>query len=237
MKLLLAALFLCLSFSAHADDDSKLMVEDPTEAPAGKIFDEDAYFHGALPVNQFVNVIVINKAASGPEAQTLKMYTNRQLVLSTKVSTGREDVEHVGFISGIIRHFGRGATHSHWRHTTRGYYAIKRVEGADYKSGENNFHMPYAMFFNEVHGLAIHQVPPDLAGGEAAGIAQLGHRASSGCVRVIEADAISIHNSVLAADQGEIPVIDTKTGVQDVDQYGKPEFTHGYRTMVIVEEY
>jgi hypothetical protein len=213
------------------------MVEDSYEAPPGKLFDEEAYFRGELAVNQFVNVIVVNKAASGPDAQTLRMYTNRQLILTTKVSTGREDVEHVSPLAGFFRRFGRGATHSHWRHTTRGYYVIKRVEGADYRSGENKFHMPYAMFFNDQHGLALHQVPPDLAGGEAAGIARLGHRSSSGCIRVAKDPVIQIHDAVVAADQGDIPVIDTKTGAQDADQYGRPEFSKGYRSLVIVEEY
>lgn len=238
MKLLMAAIVLLCGFSAFARPDlSSLMVEDATEAPKGQLFDEEAYFRGELPVNQFVNVIVVNKAASGGTAQTLRMYTNRQLVLTTKVSTGTETVEYVSGIARFFRRMGRGALHSHWRHTTRGFYVIKNVNGADYKSGENNFHMPYAMFFNMDHGLALHQVPPDLSGGEQAGINGLGNRASSGCIRVIKNDVIKIHESVLAADRGDIPVIDTKTGLQEVDQLGKPEFTQGYRTIVIVEEY
>lgn len=239
MKILFAALILLCHFSAvaKADDTSKLMVEDPTEAPIGKLFDEEAYFHGELPVNQFINVIVVNKAAAGEAAQTLRFYSNRQLVMTTKVSTGREDVEYVSPLASFIRRFGRGALHSHWRHTTRGYYTIQRVYGADYRSGENNFHMPYAMFFNDVHGLALHEVPPDLKGGEQAGIDALGHRASSGCIRVNKDQVIQIHDAVVAADQGDIPVIDSRTGLQTLDQFGKPAFTNGYRSIVIVEEY
>jgi hypothetical protein len=235
--LLIFAVLLSFNFSAQAKPDlSQYMVEDPGEAPIGKLFDEEAYFRGELAVNQFVNVIVINKAAKGEGAQTLRFYSNRQLVLTTKVSTGVENVEYVSGIKSFFRRFGRGALRSHWRHTTRGYYVIKRVYDADYRSGENKFHMPYAMFFNDVHGLAVHQVPPDLKGGEQAGINALGHRASSGCVRVIKDDVIRIHDAVVAADQGDIPVIDSKTGLQVVGSNGQPEFTKGYRSIVIVEE-
>ena len=156
--------------AAHADNradaEKRLMVEEPYEAPAGVLFDEAAYFAGQTALSQYVNVIVINKAA---KAQSLRFYTNRQLILTTKVSTGKEDVEYVNAVSKFLRRFGKGTTVSHWRHTTRGFYTVKRVEGADYRSGESKFQMPYAMFFNEQKGLAVHQVPPDLKGGEAAG--------------------------------------------------------------------
>lgn len=239
MKTLIAALVFFCAFSTTvkaSTSDSQLMVEDSTEAPTGKLFDEEAYFRGELAVNSFVNVLVINKAAKGETAQTLRFYSNRQLVFTTQVSTGVETVEHVSGFSRFFRRLSRGALYSHWRHTTRGYYVIKRVYGADYRSGENNFHMPYAMFFNDVHGLAVHQVPPDLKGGEQAGINALGHRASSGCVRVNKDQVIQIHDAVVAANQGDIPVIDSKTGLQTVDQFGKPEFSKGYRSIVIVEE-
>lgn len=251
MKSLLAVFVLAATFSAKAqvvesyssnsvaDQAAKLMVEEPYEAPIGKIFDEEAYFRGELPVNQYTNVIVVNKAAKGPEAQTVRLYTNRQLMLTTKVSTGREDVEIVNPVKSLFRKIfnTKGTTQSHWRHTLRGYYGVTRVYDFDYKSGENNFHMPYAVFFNDSHGLALHQVPPDLAGGEAAGIAALGHRASSGCVRVSEAGIIQIRQAVLAADQGQVPSIDSKTGLQKVDDQGRPQFRNGWKSIVIVEEY
>lgn len=219
---------------SRTDAEKRLMVEDPYEAPTGKLFDEEAYFSGQTALSQYVNVIVVNKAA---KAQTLRLYTNRQLILTTKVSTGKEDIEYVSAVKGFFRHFGKGAVVSHWRHTTRGFYTVKRVEGADYRSGENKFHMPYAMFFNEQHGLAIHQVPPDLSGGEAAGEAALGHRASSGCIRVHKGEINTIHDAVVAADRGQIPVLDTRNGQPLLDASGKVKYDVGYRTIVIVEEY
>lgn len=218
----------------RADAEKRLMVEEPYEAPAGVLFDEAAYFAGQTALSQYVNVVVINKAA---KAQSLRLYTNRQLILTTKVSTGKEDVEYVNAVSKFLRRFGKGTTVSHWRHTTRGFYTMKRVEGADYRSGENKFQMPYAMFFNEQKGLAVHQVPPDLKGGEAAGEAALGHRASSGCVRVHKNVILTIHDAVVAADRGQIPVLDTRTGAPVLDAGGKVTYDKGYRTIVIVEEY
>lgn len=243
MKFLLALIAIILvSFTqisvANADARAKaaqrLMVEDTYEAPAGVLFDEEAYFRGENLLSQYVNVIVVNKAA---KAQTLRLYTNRQLILTTKVSTGREDLEYVSPISGFLRRFGKGTTESHWRHTTRGFYTIKRIEDANYRSGESKFQMPYALFFNEKRGLAIHQVPPDLKGGEAAGEAALGRRASGGCVRVHKDVVQTIHGAVVSADRGQIPVLDTRTGQPKLDAGGKVTYDKGYRTIVIVEEY
>lgn len=245
MKLLSAALVLAasfaVSFTAHAQSEAeaKFMVEKPYEAPVGRIFDEEAYFRGELAINQFTNVVVVNKAAYGETAQTARLYVNRQLLLTTKVSTGREDVELINPFKGIFRKIfqTKGTSESHWRHTLRGFYAITRVMDENYKSGESKVQMPYAMFFDDTHGLALHQVPPDLAGGEAAGIAALGKRASSGCVRVNKDEVIQIRNAVLAADKGEVPVIDSRTGQQVLDKYGRPQTKSGWKTIVIVEEY
>ncbi|MFM6930061.1 MAG: L,D-transpeptidase [Bdellovibrio sp.] len=254
MKLLLSAL-VALSFSVKvlAGDSSadgvvrklskrdqaaqRYMVEEPYEAPFGKLFNEEAYLAGETDLNQFVNVIVVNKSASGPGAQTLRLYVNRQLVLTTKVSTGTEELEYISRFKRVIHSMTQGAKTSHWRHTSRGFYTVKRVYGDDYRSGESGYQMPYAMFFDDEHGLAVHQVPPDIAGGEAAAVAALGSRASSGCVRVGGDYIRTIHDSVVAADKGQIPVIDSKTGLQVVDAYGKPKFKVGYRSIVIVEDY
>lgn len=236
--LLLAVIYSFPALAASREDVIKrLMTEDSYEAPRGPLFDEEAYFRGETYLNEYVNVIVVNKAASGPGAQTLRLYTNRQLMLTTKVSTGREDVEIVNPVRGFLNMLTKGSTSSHWRHTTRGFYTVKRVEGADYRSGESKFKMPYAIFFNSQRGLAIHQVPPDLGGGEAAGESALGSRASSGCVRVHKNSITDIHSSVLAAGKGSIPLLDTRTGAPQLDQYGRVRYEKGYRTLVIVEEY
>ena len=215
----------------------KLMIEDSYEAPMGEIFNEREYLNGISSFRSYTNVIVINKKAEGPGAQTLRLYTKGELVLTTKVSTGLENLEYVNGFSGFIRKFGRGARQSHWRHTTRGVYTIKRVEGADYKSKESNFHMPYAMFFNDKRGLAVHQVPPDLKGGEAVGERALGRRASSGCVRVHKNTIQQIHDAVEDAGKGETPVLDSRTGEEVLHSNGQQMVQVGYKSIVIVEEH
>lgn len=236
-SILLVAMLLSVQSFAQSKKNQVLMIEDSYEAPVGRLFNEAAYFKGNTYLNEYTNVIVINKAASGPTAQTLRLYTNRQLILTTDVSTGREDIEKIGAVRGVVNKIFKGATSSHWRHTTRGFYSVKRIEGPNYKSGESKFKMPYAMFFNEKRGLAVHQVPPDLSGGEAAGEAMLGRRASSGCVRVHKNTIFQIHATVVAADRGHIPVLDTRTGQPLRDQYGQVRYERGYKTLVIVEEY
>lgn len=233
--LLLATIYVTPSLGkSRADLERNLMVEDSYEAPYGRLFNEEAYLNGESILNQYTNVIVVNKAA---DKQTLRLYTNRQLMLKTKVSTGREDVEYIGAARKVFNKIFKGTTQSHWRHTTRGFYTVKRVEGYNYRSGESKFRMPYAMFFNNQRGLAIHQVPPDLSGGEAAGEAMLGSRASSGCVRVHKNYIQQIHYSVLQADKGQIPVVSTRTGQPVYDDYGRVQYDYGWKTIVIVEEY
>jgi len=238
IALLLTSFSFLVEAKAESREDAaeRLMIEEPYEAPAGVLFNEEAYFRGETSLNEYVNVIVVNKAET---AQTLRLYTNRQLILTTDVSTGRENLEYITTWKGLVRRItnGKGTTRSHWRHTTRGFYTVKRVEGADYKSGESQFQMPFAMFFNDKRGLAVHQVPPDLNGGEAAGEAQLGKRASSGCIRVHKNTIQDIHAAVVAADRGQIPVLDSRTGNPKLDARGKLVYDVGYRTIVIVEEY
>lgn len=218
--------------------DSKYMVEDPSEAPRGVLFNEAAYIAGNSILNQYDNVLVVNKAAKGTTAQTLKVYSKGQYLFTTDVSTGREDVEIVKGVKKVIKKIfgGKGTTESHWRHTTRGFYTIKRVENADYRSGESKFQMPFAMFFNENRGLAIHQVPPDLVGGEAAGESQLGQRASSGCVRVHKSIVQDIHRLVIQAGRGDVPILATANGSPLLDSNGQVKTFKNYRSIVIVQE-
>src|SRR5687768_10502027 len=95
-SLLLVAMLLSVQSFAQSKKNQVLMIEDAYEAPVGRLFNEAAYFKGNTYLNEYTNVIVINKAAKGPTAQTLRLYTNRQLILTTDVSTGREDIEKIG---------------------------------------------------------------------------------------------------------------------------------------------
>jgi lipoprotein-anchoring transpeptidase ErfK/SrfK len=222
---------------AQKKSPESYMVEPAFEAPAGQLFDEASYLAGTSILNQFANVIVVNKAAKGTTAQTMRMFSNGieiQLPFN-KVSTGREDVEIVkGLKKTVLKIFGgKGTTESHWRHTTRGFYSVKRVEGQNYQSGESKFHMPYAVFFNDVNGLALHEVPWEFSD---AGHAALGSRASSGCIRVHKNTIPGINDMVRNAGKGLVPVINTKTGLQEVGAKGNLKTQTGWRSIVIVQE-
>ncbi len=211
-------------------------VEPAFEAPAGQLFDESAYLAGTSVLNQFENVIVVNKAAKGTTAQTLRMFTNGVEIqlANNKVSTGKEDVEMVKGFTKLFRKLGgKGTTQSHWRHTTKGYYSVKRVEGQNYQSGESSFHMPYAIFFNDINGLALHEVPWEFS---AEGHEALGNRASSGCVRVHKATIPGINEAVRLSGKGIVPVINTKTGLQETDAQGNLRTQTGWKSIVIVQE-
>lgn len=224
------------AFAQKRKKAAEYMVEPAFEASAGRLFNEKEYLAGKSILNKFENVIVINKAADGTTAQTIRMYSNGSQVqlANNKVSTGKEDVE---MVKGVVKLFrklgGKGTTKSHWRHTTRGFYSVKRVEGQNYQSGESDFHMPYAVFFNDTNGLALHEVPWEFS---AEGHEALGNRASSGCVRVHKATIPGINEAVRSAGKGLVPVINTKTGLQERDENGQPKTQTGWKSIVIVEE-
>lgn len=235
------ALFQLFATTSFAQKAESLKVEPAYEAPAGQLFDEAAYLAGTSPISQFTNVFVVNKAAKGTTAQTIRMFTNGQEVqlALNKVSTGAEDVEMVGGGKKMARKIGRlfgakGSFESHWKHTTRGFYSVKRVEGKDYASGSSKFHMPYAVFFNDVEGLALHAVPPEFA--DKGGNDMLGQRASSGCVRVYKTVIPGINQAVRDAGKGIVPVINTKTGLQETDSQGNLRTQTGFKSIVIVQE-
>lgn len=229
-------LFAANSFAQKKNAES-YKVEPAFEAPAGQLFDEAAYLSGTSILNQFEHVIVVNKAAKGTSAQTIRMFSSGMEVQLpfNKVSTGAEDVEMISGAKKLaIKIFGgKGTTKSHWRHTTRGFYSVKRVEAQNYRSGESKFHMPYAIFFNDVNGLALHEVPWEFTD---AGHAALGSRASSGCVRLHKNTIPGINEAVRDAGKGIVPVINTKTGLQELDAQGNPKTQTGWKSIVIVQE-
>jgi lipoprotein-anchoring transpeptidase ErfK/SrfK len=235
------ALFQLFATTSLAQKGKDLMVEPAYEASAGVLFDEAAYLAGTSPISQFTNVLVVNKAAQGTTAQTIRMFTDGKEVQleMNKVSTGAEDVEMVSAGKKTLRKIGRlfgakGSFESHWKHTTRGFYSVKRVEGANYTSGSSKFHMPYAVFFNDVEGLALHAVPPEFA--DQGGNAQLGRRASSGCVRLYKTVIPGVNQAVRDAGKGLVPVINIKTGLQELDAKGNPKTQNGFKSIVIVQE-
>lgn len=125
-------------------------------------------------------VIAINKAASGPDAQTLTMYENGVEILKEKISTGREKQEKAK--SGRV----------YVSTTPKGFFRPTKIY-RDYLSYTWNAPMPNAVFF--VGGIAIH------ATGHSS-YKDLGKRASGGCVRTILETSKVIREKVMDSGRG-----------------------------------
>ena len=123
---------------------------------------------------EFRYVIVVNKANTGKEAQTIKVFEYGQLIRQEKVSTGRDGFER------------KGENHSKadsWTVTPTGYYTPTFLS-KDHRSSAyggrwswitGGTKMPFAVFFNG--GIALHEAPKGTEG-------MLGKKASGGCVRL-----------------------------------------------------
>lgn len=128
-------------------------------------------------------VIAINKAASGPGAQTLTMYENGVKILKQKISTGREITEKAN--SGRV----------YLSTTPRGFFRATKMY-QDYLSYTWNAQMPNAVFF--IGGIAIHATTK-------LHYAELGTRASGGCVRTVLETSKLIRTKVMETGRGAQP--------------------------------
>lgn len=187
------------------------------ENPAGVGFDE-AFFSTAHWVNEFTNVVVIDKATRGLTAQSLRFYKNGQLIYTAKTSTGREQVEQER--ASIFHH---GPKFSYYSTTGTGYFNISWTD-IDHESDLWKTKMPYSVFFNE--GIAMHQAP---LGTEN----MLGKRASGGCVRLAENAASFVYEQVLDAGRGLVPTFN-RMGEPVLDNAGNYVKKIGFKTLVIV---
>ncbi len=174
-------------------------------ALANELTDEQAIAEGMLPIEEYVMaemksalspglnkegieravqnhrlVIAINKAVSGPDAQTLTMYENGIEILKEKISTGREKQEKAK--SGRV----------YISTTPKGFFRPTKIY-RDYLSYTWNAPMPNSVFF--IGGIAIH------AAGKSA-YKDLGKRASGGCIRTIHETSQLIREKVMESGRG-----------------------------------
>lgn len=126
-------------------------------------------------------VIAINKAAKGPDAQTMKVFENGVEILSQKISTGKET--RVTSTSGK----------TYVSTTPKGYFRPTKMY-TDYLSYTWNAPMPNAVFF--VGGIAIHAT---------TAVNALGTRASGGCVRTRLETSKFIREKVMETGMGSQP--------------------------------
>jgi hypothetical protein len=181
--------------------------------------------------------LYVSKASNGPWAQHMYVFTkdasgNLALLHDWPASTGRERNE-------IAANGTRQPSV-----TPRGYYELD--PGRMYKthfSGQWHEPMPHAMFFNWEHdglqtGLAIH-------GAVGIEIAQLGSRASAGCIRIAPENAAELFSLIRAEYKGLAPrfAYDRRTatmsndGLFMHDAAGNLQMAQGYKVLVFVENY
>jgi lipoprotein-anchoring transpeptidase ErfK/SrfK len=155
-------------------------------------------------------VAIINKSPIGSTAQTIRIYQNAELIYEWKVSTGREKVETAK--SGRV-----------YKTTTPvGYYRPTKLV-LNYHSNTWKADMPNAVFF--VGGIAVHATTH---------VADLGKRASGGCVRLSPENAKTFYNLVKAIPVESVPTIN-KSGKTLVNSHEEPVLTKNRDVLIIVE--
>jgi lipoprotein-anchoring transpeptidase ErfK/SrfK len=177
----------------------------------------------------FHTYLYVSKAANGAWAQHMFVFhraDNGRLVLDDTfpVSTGREQHEKY-FTSTPVGLFELDPNRFDANHRSHRWH---------------NAPMPWAMFLN----FTIHGHPAGIALHSGIGhVADLGHRASGGCVRMPPEKAEEYFKKFKAEEFGEVPVFafdgDT-TGTDGKlvrDTTGKPEMTEGYKVLLIIQNY
>lgn len=185
----------------------------------------------------FALFLYVSKADHGPWAQHMYVFKkdgsgNLALLYNWPASTGREKDE-------IAANGTRQPSF-----TPQGYYQLDpdRMFKTHF-SGQWHEPMPHAMFFNWEHdgletGLAIH-------GAVGLEIADLGTRASAGCIRIAPENAALLFDLVRSQYRGLAPrfAYNRRTATMNNDGLfmhdadGNLQFAEGYKVLVFVENY
>jgi lipoprotein-anchoring transpeptidase ErfK/SrfK len=188
-------------------------------------------------LGNFELFLYVSKAENGPWAQRMYVFRNQgggklNLLYNWPVSTGRELVEYAP----------NGARAPSF--TPQGYYQLdpNRMY-VHHISGQWGQPMPHAMFFSWEKnglqtGLAIH-------GATGEDIAELGKRASAGCVRLAPENAALLFDLIKVQYKGLAPrfAYDHRTatmandGLLMHDAEGRLQLAEGYKVLVFIENY
>jgi hypothetical protein len=206
-------------FAQNVDQD-----ENPNQAPSDYVARPfvESDFSTQPWLKEFTNVIVINKANSGKDKQTLRVYVNGVVSKITRISSGRETFEK-GCSKGQDPKKDHCSKRAYWSQTPTGYFDIDELV-ENYFSNLWQTWMPYAVFFES--GIATHQAPGGTEG-------NLGSRASGGCVRMHPSMAPVLFAMVKNAGKGLVPKVGRngevlKTAQGDIIRW------QGYKSLVIV---
>ena len=221
---ILALLAVLIGFSSEAQvwDPAVGVTTPPQDFPAHTFQESD--FQSFPWLREYQVVIVVNKANSGNDRQTLRVYEGGKLTQLTKVSTGRETFE-AGCKPGEDPKGDHCSQRAYWSTTPTGYFDVDSLD-ANYFSNLWQTWMPYAVFFEP--GIATHQAPGGTEG-------KLGSRASGGCVRMHPTMAPVVFNIVQTAGKGLVPKFNRDGSVATTKQ-GDIIRAQGYRSFVIVQD-
>ncbi|HWD29326.1 MAG TPA: L,D-transpeptidase [Rhizomicrobium sp.] len=206
---------------------------DPMAGP-GPVADAQGRLRAKIPnpLYQYFDVyLYVSKAASGSLAQHLYMFhkdasDNLVFEQSFPVSTGRERHE------------------KYYTDTPEGLFQLDpdRFERMHYSHTWGGAAMPWAMFLNAtIHGrqtgVALHSATVHTA--------ELGSRASGGCVRLPPEKARELFERFHAEEQGMVPVFAYDAArrrtngdgltLRSID--GRPVLVPGYKVLVFIEDY
>jgi hypothetical protein len=224
----------------NSDMDSSSRSADTSGLSTDELSAVAQHFTDSLSEELYDNFqlfLYVSKAETGPWAQHLFVFQKQPdgslaFLDNWPVSTGRERVEY------------NSAGDELPSFTPQGYYELdpKRMF-VDYTSAQWGEPMPYSMFFQwkkdgKLTGLAIHAATDDE-------VAQLGSRASAGCVRLPPQAARDLFNLVQTRYRGAVPKFETDPRTLTIDNNGALlhkrdgsfELADGYKVLVYVEDY
>jgi lipoprotein-anchoring transpeptidase ErfK/SrfK len=177
-------------------------------------------------IKEFRYLILVNKANQGPSAQTLKIFEYGKLIITEKISTGRDAFEKKG------EHHSKADS---WTVTPTGYYTPSWLS-IDHRSSAyggrfsrilGGTKMPFAIFFNG--GIALHEAPK---GTES----MLGKKASGGCVRLPNSLASDLFSRVQETEGAKNPRF-TVEGLPMKDEQNQQVYSAkpGFSALIVVQ--
>jgi len=218
------------------DTDKTLAQDDPPAASTAEL-DAQAdqvgqHLMSRVPsaaARYFDVFLYVSKAGEGPWAQHMFVFhrgDNGNLVYEQNfpVSTGRERHE------------------KYFTSTPTGLFELDpdRFEPMHYSHRWHGAPMAWAMFLNyTLHnhavGIALHSAGPH--------VADLGHRASGGCVRLPPEKASELYHRFQADERGMVPVwafngdSSSTMGEMARGPSGQPLLQEGYKVLLVIEDY
>jgi lipoprotein-anchoring transpeptidase ErfK/SrfK len=188
-------------------EEQRAWKNTPTSYPVEK-FDLQSAQDARPWLRDFRYIIVVNKAATGPTAQTITVFEDGIQVVHEVISTGREKLELKRRSSSCEKQ----PPQSYYSITATGYYNVEQLV-KDHRSDSFDADMPYSMFYDRHHGLALHQAAKPA-------LKNLGTRASGGCTRMRGELAAPLFNKISKTRGAQIPVFN-KDGSPQLDENGQ----------------